>query len=62
VQVAQGESLALVCKRAEISKQSYYRSRKEYIGLQVDQARKLKGLERVNARLRRLVVNQSLEG
>ncbi|CAO4164986.1 transposase [Methylorubrum extorquens] len=55
VQTAQGKSLALACKEAEISEQSYYRWRKEYGGLQVDQARKMKDLERENARLRRLV-------
>lgn len=61
VQTAQGKSLALACKEAEISEQSYYRWRKEYGGLQIDQARKMKDLERENARLRRLVADLSLE-
>ncbi len=61
VQTAQGKSLALACKEAEISEQSYYRWRKEYGGLKVDQARKMKDLERENARLRRLVADLSLE-
>ena len=61
VQTAQGKSLALACKEADISEQSYYRWRKEYGGLQVDQARKMKDLERENARLQRLVVDLSLE-
>ena len=61
VQTAQGKSLALACKEAEISEQSYYRWRKEYGGLQVDQARKMEDLERENARLRRLVADLSLE-
>lgn len=61
VQTAQGKSLALACKEAEISEQSYYRWRKEYGGLLVDQARKMKDLERENARLRRLVADLSLE-
>ena len=61
VQTAQGKSLALACKEAEISEQSYYRWRKEYGGLQVDQARKVKEPERENARLRRLVADLSLE-
>jgi putative transposase len=43
VQTAQGKSLALACKDAEISEQSYDRWRREY-GLQVDQARKMKDL------------------
>ena len=61
VQTAQGKSLALACKEAEIFEQSYYRWRKEYGGLQIDQARKMKDLERENARLRRLVADLSLE-
>ena len=61
VQTAQGKSLALACKEAAISEQSYYRWRKEFGGLQVDQARKMKDLERENARLRRLVADLSLE-
>jgi len=61
VQTTQGKSLALACREAEISEQSYYRWRKEYGGLQVDQARKMKDLERENARLRRLVADLSLE-
>ncbi|OHV16408.1 transposase [Methylorubrum extorquens] len=55
VQTAQGKSLALGCNEAEISEQSYDRRRKEYGGLQVDQARKMRDLERENARLRRLL-------
>jgi hypothetical protein len=61
VQTAQGKSLALACKEAEISEQSYYRWRKEYGGLQIDQARRMKDLERENARLRRLVADLSME-
>lgn len=61
VQTAQGKSLALACREAEISEQSYYRWRKEYGGLQVEQAKKMKDLERENARLRRLVADLSLE-
>jgi putative transposase len=61
VQTAQGKSLALACREAGISEQSYYRWRKVYGGLQGDQARKMKDLERENARLRRLVPDLSLE-
>lgn len=61
VQTDQGKSLALARKEAEISEQSYYRWRKEYGGLQIDQARKMKDLERENARLRRLVADLSLK-
>lgn len=61
VQTAQGKSLALACKEAEISEQSYYRWRREHGGLKVDQARKMKELERENTRLRRLAADLSLE-
>ncbi len=61
VQTAQGKSLALACKEAEISEQSYYRWRKEYGGVAIEQAKRLKDLERENARLRRLVADLSLE-
>jgi putative transposase len=60
-QLAQGMSLALACKEAGISEQSYYRWRREYGGLQLEQAKRLKELERENARLRRLVADLSLE-
>ena len=61
VQTGQGKSLAVACKEASISEQSYDRWRKEYGGLQVDQARRMKDLERENVRLRRLVADLSLE-
>ena len=61
VQTAQGKSLALTCKEAEISELRDYRWRKEYGGLQIDQARRMKDLERENTRLRRLAADLSLE-
>jgi len=61
VQTAQGKSIAVTCKEADVSEQSYYRRRKEYGGLKVDQAKKIKDLERENARLRRLAADLSLE-
>ena len=61
VQTGQGKSLAVACTEAGISEQSCYRWRKEYGGLQVDQARRMKDLERENVRLRRLVADLSLE-
>jgi len=48
-------------RAAEISIQSYYRWRKEYGGLQVDQAKRMKDLERENSQLRKLVADLSLE-
>ncbi len=61
VQLAQGKSIALACKDAAISEQSYFRWRKEYSGVPLEQAKRLKDLERENARLRRLVADLSLE-
>ena len=55
VAVANGKTTTVACKEAEITEQTYYRWRKEYGGLQVDQARRLKELEQENAKLKRLV-------
>ena len=49
------------CREAGISDQSYYRWRKEYGGMKIDQAKKYKELERENARLKRLVADLSLD-
>ena len=61
VAVANGKTTAQACKEAAIVEQTYYRWRKEYGGLQVDQARRLKDLEQENAKLKRLVANLSLD-
>ena len=61
VAVANGKRTALACKEAEITEQTYYRWRKEYGGLQVDQAKRLKELEQENTKLKRLVANLSLD-
>ena len=61
VLMAQDKPAALACKEVGISEQSYYRWRKEYGGLEIDQAKRMKELERENARLKRLVADLSLE-
>jgi transposase-like protein len=61
VAVANGKTMPQACKDAAIVEQTYYRWRKEYGGLQVDQARRLKELEQENAKLKRLVSELSLE-
>jgi transposase-like protein len=61
VLMAQGKSAALACKDAGVSQQSYYRWRKEYGGLEIDQAKRMKDMERENARLKRLVADLSVE-
>jgi len=61
VATAQGKSISIACREAGISDQSYFRWRKEYGGLDLDQAKKMKALERENAHLKRLVADLSLE-
>ena len=53
--MSQGRSVGEVCRQIGVSEQSYYRWRKEYGGLKVNQARRLKELEQENVRLRRAV-------
>ena len=60
VEIANGKSTPQACK-AEITVQTYYRWRKEFGGLKLDQAKRLKELERENAKLKRLVAELSLE-
>ena len=61
VLMSQGKTPAVACGEAGISQQSYYRWRKEYGGLELDQAKRMKDLERENIRLKRLVADLSLE-
>ena len=58
---SQRTSVAAACKEAGLTEQSYYRYRKEYRDLNVEQARKLKQLEQENGRLKDLVADLSLE-
>jgi len=61
VELARGESIKAVCKQLEITEPTYYRWRKEYGGLQVDQAKRLKDLERENARPKKLLAEAELD-
>jgi putative transposase len=61
VEIANGKTTPQACKEAEITQQTYYRWRKEFGGLKLDQAKRLKELERENAKLKRLVAELSLE-
>ena len=56
-----GEKIGLICKGLGISEQSYYRWRREYGGLKVDQAKRLKDLEKENLRLRKAVSDLTLD-
>jgi transposase-like protein len=61
VETAGGQPLAQVCRKLGVSEQTYYRWRKEYGGVRTDQARRLKDLERENARLKRLLAEAELD-
>ena len=61
VLISQGKAAPVACREAGISQQSYYRWRKEYGGLELDQAKRMKDLERETVRLKRLVADLSLE-
>ena len=61
VEVAKGQSIAHVCRKLGISEQTYYKWRKEYGGMKVDQAKRLKGLEVENSRLKKLVADLALD-
>ena len=61
VLTGQGENVLGACKKAGISEQTFYRWRREYGGLKVDQAKRLKELETENGRLKKLVADLSLD-
>jgi len=57
----QGQPVDEVCRKIEVTKNTYYRWRKEYGGLRIDQAHRLKELEKENGRLKKLVADLSLD-
>jgi len=61
VLLAQGVTVGEVCKKLAITEQTYYRWRKEYGSLRVDQAKRLKGLEKENQRLKKLLAEAELD-
>jgi transposase-like protein len=61
VETSKGQTIGLVCRKLEVSKQTYYKWRREYGGMRTDQAKRLKDLERENARLKKLVADQVLD-
>ena len=60
VELSQGKTVAQVCKKIGITEQTYYRWRKEYGGMRTEQVKRLKDLEKENARLKKLVADLSL--
>jgi putative transposase len=61
VSIANGKTTPQACKEAEITMQTFYRWRKEQGGLKMDQAKRLKELEKENGKLKRLVAELSLD-
>ena len=61
VELAKGKTVAEVCRKLAITEQTYYRWRKEYGGLRMDQAKRFKELETENGRLKRLVADLNLD-
>ena len=61
VVIANGKTAPQACRDIGITAQTYYRWRKEFGGLKLDQAKRLKELEKENSRLKRLVAELSLE-
>jgi len=60
-ELGKGSPVTTVCKLLGVTEQTYYRWRKEYGGLKTDQAKKLKTLEKENARLKRLLADGELD-
>jgi|TARA_B100000315_G_scaffold166678_1_gene155259 transposase-like protein len=61
VELSRGQTVVQVSKKLGITEQTYYRWRKEYGGLRIDQAKRLKTLEQENTRLRRAVSDLTLD-
>ena len=61
IMVSQGKQIDEICRELNIHTQTYYRWRREYGGLELDQAKRFKDMEKENARLKRLVADLSLD-
>ena len=61
IELAKGQTTLDVVRKLGITEQTYYRWRKEYGGVRLDQARRLKELEKENVRLRKLLAEQALD-
>jgi putative transposase len=61
VLLSQGNTVGEVSRRLGVTEQTYHRWRREYGGMRVDQARRLKELEKENGRLKRLVADLTLD-
>ena len=61
VEIANGATIPEASRKIEVTEQTYYRWRKEYGGMRVDQAKRLKELEKENAQLKKVVADQALD-
>jgi len=61
IQMSKGLDVAEVCRNFSVSEQTYYRWRKEYGGMKLNQAKRLKELEKENTRLKRIVADLSID-
>ena len=61
IHINQGISISEASRKISVTEQTYYRWRKEYGGLRIEQAKKLKSLEKENTRLKKLVADLSLD-
>jgi transposase-like protein len=61
IHINQGIPIAEVSRKIGITEQTYYRWRREYGGLRIEQAKKLKNLEKENTQLKKLVADLSLD-
>jgi putative transposase len=61
LETGKGVAVPEACRKVGITEQTYYRWKKEYGGLRVDQAKRLKTLEQENARLKRIVADQAVD-
>jgi putative transposase len=61
VELARSKRIGEICRALGVSEQSYYRWRSEYGGLKLDQARRMKGLEKENGRLKKAVAELTLD-
>ena len=58
---SQGMNIGMICKQLSIHEQTYYRWRKEFGGIRIDQAKRLKSLEQENNRLKKIVADLTID-
>jgi transposase-like protein len=61
IEQSRGMDVAAACRKIGVTEQTYYRWRKEYGGLRIEQAKRLKALEKENQRLKKVVADQALD-